>query len=188
MAGKILIMGTGGCGSGFIWHMLKRCGLETTEHREWIRSGGITTAVDPTNFPAPKVIKHNGGFLHSLNKHIETFQWKVEHVFFAIATFDLAMHIQKERMLQRGASFDYDTELERYYGKLGRGVAQLAESDYPFTIVLCPRSILDVEYCYSKLKVVLPNITYEEFVEKHSEWVKHERKSFLSTYNRKGAS
>ena len=182
MSGKILIMGTGGCGSGFIWHMLKRCGLETTEHREWIRSGGITKSTDPANFPAPKVIKHNGGFLYNLNTHIETFGWKVEHIFFAIATLDLAMHIQKQRMLQRGAIFNYDIELERYYGKLGRGVSQLAESDYSFTIVLCPMSILDVGYCYNKLKVVLPNITYEEFEKKHEEWVKHERKSFLSTY------
>ena len=129
--GKILIMGTGGCGSGFIWHMLRHCGLETTVHREWIRSGGITNSTDPTNFPAPKVIKHNGGFLHNLNTHIENFQWDVEYIFYAVATLDLAMDIQKERMLRRGAAFDYGTELERYYGKLGRGLDQLSESGHP---------------------------------------------------------
>ncbi len=182
--GKILIMGTGGCGSGFIWHMLRHCSLETTVHREWIRSGGIMQSDDPRNFPAPKVIKHNGGFLHNMNTHVENFGWEVEHVFYAVATLDLAMGIQKERLERRGTTFDYDTELERYYAKLGRGLDQLAESDYPFTIVRCPASILDVEYCWNKLKVVLPSITFEQFTEKHSEWVFEDRVSGLTTYDK----
>lgn len=184
MSGKILIMGTGGCGSGFIWHMLRNCGLETTDHREWIRSGGITQSDDPRNFPAPKVIKHNGGFLHNLNTHVENFGWEVEHIFFAVATLDLAMDIQKERMTRRGATFDYDYELERYYGKLGRGLDELSESDHPFTIVRCPASILDVGYCWNQLKVALPNTTFAEFAKTHADWVFKDRVDELTTYDK----
>ena len=180
--GKILIMGTGGCGSGFVWHMLKRCGLETTNHREWIRSGGITKSTDPPNFPAPKVIKHNGGFLCNLNVHINNYQWEVEHIFFAVATLDLAMDIQRTRLASRNVEFDYDEQLRRYYLKLGRGLQELAESEHPFTIVRCPTSILDVGYCYNQLKVVLPDITFAEFAKEHAEWVMDERVEALLKY------
>lgn len=165
---KILIMGTGGCGSGFIWHMLKDCGLETTDHREWIRSGGITHSKDPANFPAPRVIKHNGGFLSNLNLHLDNYQWEVEHIFFAVAKLDLAMRIQKSRFRLTRREFNYDEQLELYYSKLGKGMAQLTERAHPFTVVQCPASILNPQYCYDKLKVVLPGVPYEEFAEKHA--------------------
>jgi hypothetical protein len=165
---KILVMGTGGCGSGFIWHMLKDCGLETTNHQEWIRYGGIIHAEDPTVYPAPKVIKHNGGFLCNLNTHLDNYQWEVEHIFFAVAKIDLAMRIQKTRFRLTRREFNYDHELERYYTKLGRGLDQLVERDHPFTVVQCPASILDPQYCYDKLKVALPDTSYEEFAEKHA--------------------
>ncbi len=183
--GKILIMGTGGCGSGFIWHMLKGCGLETTEHREWIRHSGIVGSSDPANFPAPKVIKHLGGFLNNLNAHLDNYQWKVEHVFFATATLDLAMNIQKSRLRKRDKEFEYGVELERYYSKLGRGMAQLLERDYPFTVVRCPTSIKDSRYCYDKLKVVLGDTTYEQFSKVHSDWIIPKRAALLSPYKEK---
>lgn len=181
--GKILIMGTGGCGSGFIWHMLRECGLETTEHREWIRHGGIIQSKDPANFPAPKVIKHLGGFLNNLNTHLDNYQWEVEHIFFATATLDLAMSIQKSRMRKRQVEFNYNVELERYYSKLGKGMAQLLERDYPFTVVRCPTSILNPRYCYDKLKVVLPSeVSYERFAEIHASKIIPKRRNQLLVY------
>ncbi len=182
MSGKILIMGTGGCGSGFIWHMLRNCGLETTVHREWIRSGGIVRSKDPANFPAPKVIKHNGGFLKNLNKHLDNYQWDVEHIFFAVAKFDLAMDIYKERKIGMKQRLKGDEVVEDYYKKLGRGLVALAERDHPFTVVQCPRSILDVQYCYDKLKVVLPNATYEEFAGHHADLIIPARRDNLLQY------
>ena len=169
--GKILIMGTGGCGSGFIWNMFRLCGVETTEHREWMRQGGIRSSKDPASFPAPKVIKHLGGFLLNLQDHIETCQWEVEHVFFATAKLDLAMSIQKSRIRRRGKDFDYDEQLALYYSKLGKGTAQLIETGLPFTIIRCPDSILHPEYLYGKMKRCLPDVTYERFLEAHNELI-----------------
>jgi hypothetical protein len=170
-------MGTGGCGSTFLWHMLRNCGLETTGHREWIRTGGIKKAEDPARFPAPKVIKHLGGFLLHLNQHIENYQWDVEHIFFAISTLDLAMDTCKVRCVRK--PFDYESELQRYYSKLGKGLSQLVDSDYPFTIIQCPTFILDADYCYNKLSVVLPDITRGEFVAKHEAFINPERRDAL---------
>jgi hypothetical protein len=183
--GKILIMGTGGCGSGFVWNLLKRCGLETTECREWIRQGGIVSSKDPSNFPAPKVIKHLGGFLCNLNSHMDNYGWEVEHIFFCTATVDLAMAIQRGRMKRRKVAFDHDVELERYYTKLGKGMGQLLERDYPFTIVRCPTSIKDPQYCYDKLKVVLNGVTYEEFSEAHSGLIIPKKAARLDNYEEK---
>ena len=183
--GKIIIMGTGGCGSGFVWHMLKRCGLETTEHREWIRFGGIIHSKDPANFPAPKVIKHLGGMLCNLNKHLANYQWEVDHIFFAVTPTDLALDIIKTTFAGQGRKFDYDYELKRYYWKLGQGLAQLAESDYPFTIIRCPDTVLDVDYCWEKMKVVLPDTSYEEFAAIHAAWVRPDDRARLATYGKK---
>jgi hypothetical protein len=176
--GKILIMGTGGCGSGFVWNLLKRCGLETTEHREWMRSGEARDK-------APKVIKHLGGFLNNLNHHVDNNEWEIEHIFFTVATLDLHMDIQKRRLRDRGEIFYYDMELEKYYTKLGKGIAQLAERDYPFTIIRCPTSIQDSLYCYNKLKVVLGDTLYECFSKIHSELIIPELASCLSVYKEK---
>ena len=182
MSGKILIMGTGGCGSGFIWNMFRRCGLETTVHREWIRYGGITKSDDPANFPAPKVIKHNGGFLKNLNKHLDNYQWDVDHIFFAVAKFDLAMSIHKGRKAGKKDQPPYDEVVQEYYRKLGVGLSALVERDHPFTVVQCPRSILDVQYCYDKLSVVLPNTTYEEFAGHHADQILPDRRDKLFAF------
>ncbi len=184
--GKILIMGTGGCGSGFIWHMLKRCGLETTEHREWIRQGGIIRSKDPANFPAPKVIKHLGGFLTNLNKHLDTYGWEVDHIFFPVAVLELQMRTQKRRLQDRGLTFDFETELVRYHEKLGRGMEQLIAREHPFTIISCPRSITDPQYLYDKMKVVLGDLTYEEFKKHHASTIIPKYRARLDYYSRPG--
>lgn len=179
---KILIMGTGGCGSGFLWGMLGDCGLSTYGINEWLRHSGARDAKDPTTFDCPKVIKHLGGFLTNLQLHIYNYQWKIEHIFFATATLDLALNIQKSRFRKRRKEFNYDNELNKYYTKLGKGLAQLIETEYPFTIVRCPTSILDPKYCYDKLKIVLPNTTYEEFAEKHAARIIPKKRDRLYVY------
>ena len=78
------------------------------------------------------------------------------------------MSIAKRRFRCSNREFDYDHQLQRYYWKLGQGIVQLAERGHPFTVVECPASILEPQYCYDKLKVVLPGMTYEDFAEKHA--------------------
>ncbi len=177
--GKILIMGVGGCGSGFIWNMFRLCGVETTTHREWIRHGGIRSSKDPANFPAPKVIKHLGGFMANLQLHMERYQWEIEHVFFATAKLELAMSIQKVRLK---GPYDYDEQLALYHSRLGKGTAQLIETAFPFTVVRCPDSILHPEYLYEKMRKCLPGVTYERFLEVHEGWVRSEDRDSLSIY------
>ncbi len=165
--GKILIMGVGGCGSGFIWNVLRRCGLETTEHREWIRQSGIRSAVKAgthLDFPSPKVIKHLGGFLTNLNLHLDTHNWEVEHVFFCVASYELQIHNYERR--DKGG-FNREDVIAKYEQRIGKGLIQLIDRDHPFSLVRCPRSIKDPVYCYNKLKVVLGDMPYEEFYKHH---------------------
>jgi len=182
--GKILIMGTGGCGSGFLWGMLEDCGFSTYGINEWLRHSGARDSKDPTNFDSPKVIKHNGGFITNLNFHIDRYKWKIEHIFFATATLNLALNIQKSRFKRKRQEFDYEEQLDIYYTKLGKGIAQLIETEYPFTIIRCPTSILDSKYCYDKLKVVLPDTTYEEFAEKHATRIIPKKRDRLFIYTK----
>ena len=163
--GKILIMGVGGCGSGFIWGLLGACGLSTGGIREWIRHSGIREAADPKLFDAPRVIKHLGGFLNNMNTHLDNYGWEVEHVFFCVASLDLQMDTYKAR---KGEGFDYDHYYAKYQNALGKGLMQLIKRDYLFTVIRCPRSIKDSEYCYDKVKVVLKDMSYKEFSEIHA--------------------
>jgi hypothetical protein len=174
--GKVLIMGTGGCGSGFLWGLLGACGLETLGINEWMRHSGIRDALasgTADTFKYPKVIKHLGGFLVNLNKHIDENHWEVEHIFFAVASYDLQIRSYVRR---RGKSIrdgiktkEQVTEESKldYEKALGRGLLQLIERDHPFTMVRCPRSILDSKYCYDKVKIVLNGMTYEQFKKIH---------------------
>lgn len=178
--GKILIMGVGGCGSGFIWNVLRRCGLDTTEHREWMRQSGVRTAIKEgtqQDFPSPKVIKHLGGFLNNLNFHLDTMNWEVEHIFFCVASYELQLHNYEKRSKEE---FNRDSVIEKYERALGRGLTQLIERDHPFSLVRCPRSIREPEYCYDKLRVVLNSMSYEEFLTHHQAQIspKHFRRLY----------
>ena len=163
--GKILIMGVGGCGSGFIWGLLGACGLSTGGINEWIRHSGIREADDPKLFDAPRVIKHLGGFLNNMNTHLDNYGWEVEHVFFCVASLDLQMNGYRAR---KGDSFDYDHYYVKYQNALGKGLMQLIDRDHPFTVIRCPRSLFDPYYCWKKLQVVLGDMKYKEFKEIHT--------------------
>jgi hypothetical protein len=179
--GKVLIMGVGGCGSGFLWHLLEDCGLDTGGTQEWMRHSGIRRALREgkhSEFKYPKVIKHLGGFIVNLNLHVEQNNWKIEHIFWAVGSLQKQMRTQRNRY--KGVS-DYDTRLETYKKKLGTGLIQLIEGGYPFTIVKCPTSLIDPEYCWDKLKVVLPDMSYEEFAEIHKARVDSEKLERLLT-------
>jgi hypothetical protein len=165
--GKILLMGVGGCGSGFIWNVLRRCGLETTEHREWMRQSGVRAAIKAgthLDFPSPKVIKHLGGFLTNMNHHLDVMEWEVEHVFYCVASYDLQIHNYKRRNKSR---YSEEEIIERYERGLGKGLIQLIDRDHPFSLVRCPRSIKEPEYLYGKLKCVLGDMTFEDYLVHH---------------------
>ncbi len=162
---KVLIMGVGGCGSSFIWGLLGDCGLSTDGINEWIRHSGIRDVEDGKTFPAPKVIKHLGGFLNNMNTHLDNYGWEVEHVFFCVASLDLQMEAYKTR---KGGGFDYDHYYTKYQNALGKGLMQLIERDHPFTVIRCPRSLTDPYYCWKKLQVVLGDMRYKEFKKIHA--------------------
>lgn len=165
---KILIMGVGACGSNFLWGLLGACGFETKGINEFMRHGGVREAIkEGREIEFPEVIKHLGGFMVNLNEHIDRHNWEIKHIFLCMSSLDYQLHKYKKR---RGYSTEEATE--RYAKGLGQGLIQLVERDHPFTIVHSPRSILDPEYCYSKVNVVLGDMSYEEFLKVHQGQIK----------------
>lgn len=163
--GKILIMGVGGCGSSFLWHLLDDCGYETKGINEFMRHGGVREAIRNgtlDTFEFPQVIKHLGGFLVNLNEHIDRHNWEVQHIFFCVSSLPYQLNQYKKR---RG--WDEKRCLEKYRKGLGEGMIQLIERDHDFTIIRSPRSVLDPRYCYEKVKVVLGDMSYAKFREIH---------------------
>jgi hypothetical protein len=165
--GKILIMGVGGCGSGYIIRTLENCGLDTGGYNSYMQHGPVRAmlrqGVDPKTIKMPRVIKHLGGFMTRLNEHIDRFGWEIEHIFLAVQALDLQLH---SYMIRR--NIDRDEALRRYKSGLSDGMIQLIERGHRFTVVRCPESILYPEYMYDRLKVVLPDdITIMKFIEAH---------------------
>jgi hypothetical protein len=165
--GKILVTGVGGCGSSFIWSLLGACGFSTGGINEYMRHSGIRDAIKrgtADDWEFPRVIKHLGGFMSNLNEHVDRHHWEVDHVFLCMNLYDLQM----KKYYSRGrVPLDQREAKQRQYEEsLGRVLIQLNERDYSFTVVRCPRSIKDVQYCYDKLKAVL-DLTFEEFKEIH---------------------
>jgi hypothetical protein len=160
---KILVMGVGGCGSGFIVRTLENCGLDNGGYNSYMQHGPVRKliehGVDPKTIEMPRVIKHLGGFMVNLNKHIDRHDWEIEHIF--LATQPLELQIESymgRRKITRAES------LEMYKGTLSSGMIQLIERGHDFTIVRCPESVLSPEYMYDRVKVVLPeDFTQEEF-------------------------
>lgn len=172
--GKILVMGVGGSGSGFIWGLLGDCGYETKGINEWMRHSGVREA--HANGAAhlieyPTVIKHLGGFLTNLNMHIDQNGWNVKHIFFSVASYDFQIKTYMKRRQSKQQHFTTEERRELadrdYRTALGSGMIQLIERDHPFTMVRCPRSMKDPKYCYEQLKVVLDGMTYKEFFKIH---------------------
>lgn len=171
----ILIMGVGGCGSSFLWGLLGDCGFETKGINEFMRHGGVREAIKAgtlDSFEFPEVIKCLGGFLVNLNEHIDRHNWKVRHIFFVVASYDYQInkYMKRRRSKQKHLTVEEAAVIaeEDYKRGLGSGLIQLIERDHPFTMVRCPRSIKDSKYCYDQLKVVLDDMTYEEFVKIHT--------------------
>ncbi len=187
--GKILIMGVGGCGSGFIWGLLGDLGLSNGGINEYLRHSGIRGAIangTADNWEFPRVIKHLGGFLNNINEHVDRHNWKVEHVFFAVASYDLQMHSYHKRNKKRHPGKTKEEMLkqytEKYQSALGKGLLNLIDRDYPFTVIRCPRSIKDPKYCYDKLKVVLGDVSYEEFEKAHQARISPRHLGILDGY------
>jgi hypothetical protein len=127
-----------------------------------IRDAIIAKTADDWEFP--RLIKHLGGFMNNLNEHVDRHGWEVDHVFLCMNSYDLQMRKYYSR--GRVALEDRPAKQAQYEQALGRGLIQLNSRDYPFTVIRCPRSIKDVQYCYDKLKVAIDH-TFEEFREIH---------------------
>lgn len=190
---KILIMGVGGCGSGFIVRCLENCGLDTGGYNSYLQHGPVqkllSNGVDPKNIEMPRVIKHLGGFMHNLNQHIDTYGWKVEHIFLAVASYDLQFRelvkrrSNSSRFIGKSKTEIEDITRKDYPEMLGLGVIQLIARDHSFTIVRCPRSIKDPEYLYNKLKIVIPDVSYKEFKIAHDKTISPRHLKRLDKYD-----
>lgn len=191
---KILVMGVGGCGSGFIVRCLENCGLDTGGYNSYLQHGPARKEVgrgkDPKTIEMPRVIKHLGGFMNNLNTHIDVYGWEVEHIFLAVASYALQF---RELVKRRGNSSRWvgktKEEIEEvsrldYFELLGKGMVQLIERDHSFTVVRCPRSIKDPRYLYSKLKIVLPySFDYGRFEDAHAKTISPRHLKRLDGYD-----
>jgi hypothetical protein len=167
-------MGPGSSGTSFLWYMFRGLGFDTGKHVEFFRAERPNLFKENIEIHIPHVLKGTGGLCKNTFKYIDENHLEIEHIFFALRNFENTVRGRKKMSRNRGGykrlSEEQLDERIKYEipHTIGNGLLNLIERDYPFTIVKFPESALDAEYCYNKLKVVLGDMSFENFKEAHA--------------------
>jgi hypothetical protein len=176
---KYLITGPARTGTTFLMSVLTDLGLDTGYAKkdadyfsvsnvgglEWLRDAE-TRKLDP-----PSIIKHPSSCNDLMNNVIyiaEDNGWGISHVFLTIRSLNslVASHVDREarrknsnaermRVAKEGRLLCFLPQL------MGQLLFQAIE--YDFTLMIFPRFVEDMEYCYQCLSPLVGSVDYKEF-------------------------
>lgn len=187
MGDKILITGSGLCGTTWLWGLMKELGYTTeptgieTPTYELMRNKTLVGQIEDGRREWPDVIKHLGGFSLNLNEHVDRHGWKVKHIFLILRRLDKSVgrRVSAPRHLTHkslGVPFeDYKKMSKDEKGArmreilingAGSAIFNFIERDHDFTVVRYPKAAVDPTYCYQKVRPVLPiHMQFDAFQE-----------------------
>lgn len=185
---KIIITGSGKCGSTFLMSMLTRLGLETGYTEEEVVNqgyiGGLQWPIRGTKSrdPSPRIIK-SPSLCFDLWERAERWGWTIDHVYVAIRKFEHSAEHRFERNKKINPEFKKKlergwTEEEMREGIVNRAAAHVGflmegiserEDDGLYlpqlTFIRFPRMVVDYEYLYEKLSDIVSHIPKDKFKE-----------------------
>lgn len=192
MNDKIIITGSGNCGTTFLIKLLCELGLDTgwtseavegiIEKRpqasfEWPVRGERSLL----NLPQPYIIKHPH-LCFDLRSRIKLWDWNVEHVYVLLREWEhVASHKHKQYFGREDQSWQYresflkegvltETEFKDYHemkaaSAIGNLMIPLVEDNIPHTFIMFPRMITDPTYLFYRLSFVLGDMRYTDFLQ-----------------------
>ncbi len=176
MSNKILITGSGKCGTTFFMQLLTELHFDTGYEPGNIRWGEWNVNHSNAILEGQPYILKSPSFCS--NSRIldlsDRWNWNVEHVYILLRDFDAVANNRWKRWREKnGMSLITDQEYKRkdekwrnYKKKAARSVGsvmlQLVSKDIPYTFLLFPRIITDPEYLWSNCKL-LQTLDYETF-------------------------
>lgn len=146
-------MGAGRCGTTFLWELFKELGFDTGDEAEFFQNQerlGLTRI--------PRVIKGTGGLCINLDMYARVHHLQIEHIFLCTRQLGPMVESQVKMKHDKGAYEGVgQTELREILyqeipGTFGKALLQIAQAEYPFSIVKFPKSAEDPDYLLSVLK------------------------------------
>ncbi len=160
-----LIAGPGRSGTTFLWRLLKELGFDTGDAPEFFKDNKR----EAQKGNIPYVVKGTAAMCHELDKYVERWDLKPDHVIVAMRRFesciDSRVRMRKRRIPSMTKEDIRRSLLEQVPLAMGRLWFHLIEEDYPYTVVTYPESAQDVDYCYHKITEAMGSIPYDKFVE-----------------------
>jgi len=153
LSSKILIMGAGRCGTTFLWELFKELGFDTGEEAEFFQNHkrlGIERV--------PRVVKGTGGLCINLDKYVQQYALKIEHIFLCTRRLEpmvtSQVKMKHDKGIYEGVSSEDLQEIlcEEIPGTFGKALLQIGEAGYPLSLVHFPKSAQDPDYLRSILK------------------------------------
>ncbi len=176
MNDRILIAGSGKCGTTFFMELLTELGLDTGYEPgqvgtgEWnIQHSNATLEGQPYILKSPAFSKNKR--IHDLT---ERWGWNVEHVYILLRDFDEVANNRWERcryksgllLIEDQEAKHIDAKWRGYKHQAARQVGnlmlQVNSEDIPYTFLMFPRIITDPEYLWSNCEL-LQTLDYETF-------------------------
>lgn len=176
MNDKIIITGTGKCGTGFFIELLTELGFDTgyepgnIEESEWKVIGeGSKLEGQPYIIKKPSFCNNK-----NLLKIRDMWDWHIDHVYILLRDYDdVANNKWKRARFKAGLPLIEDQEYKRGDHKwrhirqqssasVGGIMFQVISEDIPYTFLMFPRIVTDPEYLWSNCKL-LQTLDYETF-------------------------
>jgi hypothetical protein len=170
---KVIITGSGQCGTTFLVDLLTELGFDTgytseqkgdpKGSREWTIRGEHARKER-----IPSIIK-NPRLCTDLLERAERWDWNVTHVYLSLRDYEaVANNKYKRRNPVRHPGKTKEDSMELYKmtasSFVGHALLQIAEGELPHTLIVFPRSARDPEYLFEKLSFVLDGMSYKTFL------------------------
>lgn len=179
MNNRVLVTGTGKCGTTFFMELLTELGFDTgyepgTDVTEWnVQHSDAVLEGQPHIIKSPSFNKNN-----RIRDLSDRWDWNVEHVYILLRDFeDVANNRWKRWRHKSSMPVIEDQEYKRndeqwltFKRQAAAGVGslmlQVVSEDIPYTFLMFPRIVTDPQYLYDNLKHTLPDVgPYDRFLE-----------------------
>lgn len=171
MTDKIIVTGSGKCGTTFLMELLTELGFDTGYKPGEVGNGEWNVQhTDATLEGQPYILKSPAFGTNSRILDLrERWDWNVEHVYILLRDFDDVANNRWKRWRQKSGlptTGDRDDQWRNYKKKAARCVGslvlQVVSEEIPYSFLVFPRIITDPVYLYDTCDL-LQKVSYEDF-------------------------